>query len=232
MALTAQDILSRAAIIVQDMTSVRWPESEMLGWLNDSRRELAVLRPDIYSKSDTKSLDVGAKQTLPPGGLRLMDVPRNTNGPAITVTHRGFLDQQNPTWNSGSNSSVTIKHFMVDERDPKTFWVYPPAASGASVEVIYQATPADYTASSTLSAYEELYGGAFVDYVCYRAFSKDSEYAGNAQRAMAHYTQYTNALGLGRQSDFGYSANQNNIGGARNNPRGGGVGAAPAVGNG
>jgi hypothetical protein len=227
MALTAQNILDRASMIIQDLTNVRWPQSELLNWLNDSRRELAVLRPDIYSQSSALSLASGAKQSLPTGGLRLMDVPRNTSGAAVTVTHRGFLDQQNPTWHTSITPSTTIKHFMVDERDPSTFWVYPPAASGASVEIIFQSTPSDYSASSTLSAYEELYGGAFVDYVCYRAFSKDSEYAGNAQRALAHYGQYTNALGLGRQTDFGYSANQNNIGGARNNPKGGGVGGVP-----
>lgn len=227
MALTAQNILDRASMIIQDLTNVRWPASELLNWLNDSRRELAVLRPDIYSQSTTKALIAGAKQSLPTGGLRLMDVPRNTSGAAVTLTHRGFLDQQNPTWHTSVAPSTTVKHFMVDERDPSTFWVYPPAASGASVELIYQSAPTDYAVGDSLSAFEELYGGAFVDYVCYRAFSKDSEYAGNAQRALAHYQQYSNALGLGRQTDFGYSANQNNIGGARNNPKGGGIGAAP-----
>jgi hypothetical protein len=212
MALTAQNILSRAAIIVQDMTSVRWPESEMLGWLNDSRRELAVVRPDIYSTVATQSLDPGAKQVLPSGGLRLMDIPRNTSGPAITITKRGFLDQQNPGWHQ-MTASTTVKHFMLDERAMNTYWVYPPAASGASVEVIYQQAPTDYTTSSNLTAYEELYGGAMVDYICYRAFSKDSEYAGSAERAIAHYNQFLNALKIGRANDLTNSGNLANVGG-------------------
>lgn len=225
MALTAQNIIDRAAMIIQDLTNVRWPLTELTNWLNDSRRELAMVRPDIYSTMATKTLDAGAKQELPADGLRLMDIPRNTSGAAITVTQRGFLDQQNPSWHSMAGSG-TIKHFMMDERNPSIFWVYPPATSAASVELIYQKAPTDYTTSSNLTAYEELYGGAMVDYICYRAFSKDSEYAGNANRALAHYQQYSNALGLGRKTDFGYGANQNNIGGARNNPRGGGVGPA------
>lgn len=213
MALTAQNILDRASMIIQDLTNVRWPASELLNWLNDARRELAVLRPDIYSTSATQALSAGSKQTLPSGALRLLDVPRNTSGAAITVTQRGFLDQQNPTWHTSIGPSSTIKHFMVDERNPSTYWVYPPAAGGASVEIIYQQAPTDYTTNSSLTAYEELYGGAFVDYVCYRAFSKDSEYAGNAQRALAHYQQYSNALGLGRKNDLTYSANLANVGG-------------------
>jgi hypothetical protein len=226
MALTAKNILDRASMIIQDLTNVRWPETEILNWLNDARRELAVVRPDIYSDMATKALTTGAKQSLPADGLRLMDIPRNTSGAAITVTQRGFLDQQNPGWHQ-MTGSATIKHFMVDERNPSTFWVYPPATSAASVELIYQKAPTDYTTSSTLTAYEELYGGAMVDYVCYRAFSKDSEYAGNANRALAHYTQFANALGIGRQQDIANSANANNIGGAANNPRGGGIGGVP-----
>ena len=212
MALTAANILSRAAIIVQDMTNVRWPESELLGWLNDGRRELAIARPDIYSTVSTQALSAGAKQTLPSGALRLMDIPRNTSGAAITVTERGWLDQQNPSWHQMTPAS-TVKHFMLDERNQGNYWVYPPAASGASVEMIYQAAPVDYSTSSSLTAYEELYGGALVDYICYRAFSKDSEYAGNAQRALAHYTQFANALGVGQKVNLTNSPNLANVGG-------------------
>jgi hypothetical protein len=42
----------------------------------------------------------------------------------------------------------------------------------------------------------DIYGNALGDYVLYRAYTKDSEYAGNAQRAVAHYTAFANALGI------------------------------------
>jgi hypothetical protein len=108
---------------------------------------------------------------------------------------------------------------MVDARANSTFWVYPPAASGASVELIYQSTPSDFAASGpdavtgTLTEQESLYGGAMVDYVAYRAFSKDSEYAGNANRAVVHYQQFANAIGVGRKNDLVNSANFANVGG-------------------
>jgi len=214
MSLTAQNIIDRSSMIIQDLTNVRWPTTELTNWLNDCRRELAVVRPDIYSMMAAQALIAGAKQTLPSGGLRLMDVPRNTSGPAITVTQRGFLDQQNPSWHQMA-SSTTIKHFMTDERNPSTFWVYPPASSGASVDMVYQSAPVDYSTSSTLSAYEELYGGAMVDYICYRAFSKDSEYAGNADRAIAHYNQFLNSLKTGGTVSVAVSPNVQNVGGTK-----------------
>lgn len=219
MALTAQNILDRASIIIQDLTNVRWPATELTNWLNDCRRELAVVRPDIYSTSSVVTLVSGAKQSLPSGGLRLMDVPRNNSGPAVTITQRGFLDQQNPGWHQMTATS-TVKHFMLDERNPSTFWVYPPATSSASVEIIFQQAPTDYSASSTLSAYEELYGGAMVDYICYRAFSKDSEYAGNAERAIAHYNQFLNSLKTGGVVNIASSPNVQNVGGGKQVPQG------------
>lgn len=219
MALTAQNIIDRASMIIQDLTNVRWPVTELTNWLNDCRRELAVVRPDIFSTMTTVALAAGAKQTLPAGGLRLMDVPRNANGSAITVTNRGFLDQQNPTWHQ-MTPSTTIKHFMIDERNPSIFWVYPPATSSASVEIVYQSAPTDYSTSSTLSSYEELYGGAMVDYICYRAFSKDAEYAGNAERAIAHYTQFLNSLKTGGVVNIAASPNVQNVGGTKQVPQG------------
>lgn len=219
MALTAQNIMDRASMIIQDLTNVRWPASELLNWFNDGRRELAIARPDIYSISANLTLVAGTRQTLPAGTLRLLDVPRNVNGQAITVTQRGFLDQQNPSWTQLSGSA-TVKHFMLDERNPTQFWVYPPATSSAQIEVIYQATPTDYTAGSTLISNEELYSGSLVDYVCYRAFSKDSEYAGNAARAAAHYTQFANSVQAGAAVTVTTSPNARNVGGAKQAPQG------------
>ena len=219
MSLTAQNIMDRASMIIQDLTNVRWPLTELTNWLNDGRRELAVMRPDIYATATTLTLAAGSKQSLPSGSLRLLDVPRNVGGPAVTITQRGFLDQQNPSWTTGAGTS-TIKHFMLDERYPTQFWVYPPATASAQVEVIYEQAPTDYIASSTLTSFEELYGGALVDYVCYRAFSKDSEYAGNAERAIAHYNQFSNSLKTGGAVSVATSPNVQNVGGTKQVPQG------------
>lgn len=235
MALTGQNIIDRSSMIIQDITNVRWPLTELTNWLNDGRRELAISRPEIYTAYETVTLAADAKQTLSAltnasasgKGLKLRDVPRNTtSGRAISLTQRGFLDQQNPTWQTsvGAATNGGIKHFMLDERSPDVFWVYPkPADSSCQVDLIYQYTPKDYTSGTPasgeqaltveLAAYETLYGGALVDYLCYRAFSKDSEYAGNAQRALAHYQQFQNALALGHKNDLTYSPNLTNVGG-------------------
>jgi hypothetical protein len=44
-------------------------------------------------------------------------------------------------------------------------------------------------------ALNDIYANVILDYVLYRAYSKDSDYAGNAQRAANHYTAFNNSLG-------------------------------------
>jgi hypothetical protein len=52
-----------------------------------------------------------------------------------------------------------------------------------------------------------------VDYLCYRAFSKDAEYAGNTGRAATHYAAFANALGIGNKVGMVVSPNTANVGG-------------------
>jgi hypothetical protein len=48
---------------------------------------------------------------------------------------------------------------------------------------------------------DDIYANCLLDYILYRAYQKDSEYAGNAQRSMMHYQGFSNALGIKTQAD-------------------------------
>jgi hypothetical protein len=217
MALTVSDVLLRASDIIQDQTNVRWPQEELLRYLNDARREISIARPDLYATTSTVTLTGGGtRYALPSDGVRLIDVTRNmpsgAAGKAIRVVEREILDAQKPDWHTETASAV-VKHFMYDERNPRQYYVYPPATAGHQIEIVYGQTPTDISVLSTPLSQEDIYTGAIVDYICYRAFSKDSEYAGNAQRAQAHYQQFMNALGLGNKVNQITSPNTANVGG-------------------
>jgi len=147
--ISGQEILSRAAIILQDSTNIRWPFDELLRWLHDGQREVVLRKPDAYTKSEPLQLTVSeTKQSIPAAGIQLLDVVRNlgttgtTPGRAITRTERYILDAQRPNWNTETGSSV-VKHYMFDERNPKIFYVYPPqpATSPGYIEIVYSASP-------------------------------------------------------------------------------------------
>lgn len=205
MPISAQSIIRRAVETLQDPTSVRWPISELVRYLNDGQREVVLYRPDSMVMSTSRSLTTGTRQTLP-NGSKLIEVVRNTGGTkrAIRMVNREILDAQTPGWHN-LTGATDILHYMYDPRDPTVFYVYPPAATGASVELVYAAYPADivepadgalYTAVAGNISLPDIYGNVIQDYILYRAYSKDSEYAGNAQRAQAHYAAFANALGI------------------------------------
>lgn len=205
MSITAQSIIQRVVVTLQDTTSIRWPANELVRYLNDGQREIALLRPDALVANATVTLAAGAKQALPSTASKLIDVVRNTSGNkrAVRMTTRTILDSQIPSWYN--QTGVTeILHYVYDVRDPKVFYVYPPAAgSGASVDLVYSAYPTDitepadgalFTAISGNISVPDIYGNTLADYVLYRAYTKDAEFSGNAQRATAHYGAFSAAL--------------------------------------
>jgi hypothetical protein len=205
MTISAQSLVLRVVDISQDKTSIRWPVNEVIRALNDAQREVVMYRPDAMVTPATLPLVAGAKQALPSNGLKLIDVPRNTSGNAVRLTNREILDAQMPSWYTATGVT-NILHYMYDVRDPKVFYVYPPAAaSGASLEITYSAMPTDvpqvvsesaeYTAVTGNIGVPDIYANALVDFMLYKIYLKDADYAGNTARSQAHYTLFVNALG-------------------------------------
>ncbi len=206
MAIAAQSIIRRTVETLQDNTSIRWPVGELVRYLNDGQREIILHRPDAMVTNAAKALVAGSKQAIPDNGAKLIEVVRNTGGNkrAIRQCAREILDAQMPGWH-GLTGATEIVHFMFDARDPKVFYVYPPAAAtGASVDLVYSALPSDvaepaagdYTAVTGNISVPDIYGNALIDFILYKAYMKDSDYAGNAQRAQSHFGQFANALGI------------------------------------
>lgn len=203
------DVIDRAKTLLQDTTSVRWPLTELQLWLNDSYRDIVNLRPDANTQTGTYTCTAGPRQNITSvfsSALRLIDVVRNvatsSDKSAIRITNRHMLDDQRRTW-YGETPTVNIQHYMFDPRLPKEFLVYPPATTAAELEVVYASVPQGHALSEadlgnplttdTISV-DDSYAGAILDYILYRAYSKDAEYAGNSQRAVAHMQAFQAAL--------------------------------------
>lgn len=206
MSLTAQNLVDRAAAVLNDASFTRWSSAELLNWLNDGRREMALLRPDLYATAGTHSCAAGAPQTLATGS-RLLNVLKNTSGTGITPIDKRALDAKQPGWLVLAQSG-TILHFAFDEVSPRVFYTYPPALVSTSLDIVYVPTLTDHSSGTSLTDGEELYCNALIDFVCYRAISKDVEFAGNANRAAAHYTAFKEALTAGGQTALGSSPNR------------------------
>ena len=215
------DLINRAQIILQDTTGTRWPVCELLAWLNDSYREIALARPDVNTLSGTFTCAAGTRQVLTdrfPEALRVIDVVRNvastSNKRAVRMIDRRILDDQRRGWHA-ETATTDIQHWMYDPRLPREFMVYPPASSAAQLEVLYSAVPVAHTLteaeltgtgecttqSSETIHVVDAFANAMLDYMLYRAYSKDADYAANAARAVAHLQAMQGALGTATTSD-------------------------------
>ena len=206
MAVTVQSVIDRVQATLQDTTGVRWPVvSELVLWVNDAQREIALLKPDASAKNETITLATGTKQTIPANGNRLLRVVRNmsaaTNGTgkrSVRLVSREILDAQTPNWHDptvtgdAAHTSI-VKHYIYDEQNPRNFYVYPGVSGNSYLEIVYSANPAAVTQSDNLDV-PDIYANSVMNYVLYMAYMKDAEYAGNSQRAANHYQLFTTTV--------------------------------------
>lgn len=206
MAVTVQSVIDRVQTVLQDTTGVRWPASgELVLWVNDAQREIALLKPDASAVNATVTLATGTKQDIPASGNRLLKVVRNmsaasggTGARSIRLVGRDILDSQSPDWHdpavTGDAAHTNIvKHYMYDEANPRNFYVYPGVNGDAYVEIIYSTNPATVTASDNLGL-PDIFANAVMNYVLYMAYMKDAEFSGNQQRAANHYQIFTSSV--------------------------------------
>lgn len=198
--ITGQAIISKVQIVLQDTTGIRWPDTtELLGWLNDAQREVSLMRPDTSIVTANFSCVSGTRQTLPAAASALVDIPRNASGNAIRKVPREILDAQRPAWHL--ESSGAAKHYTYDLRTPREFYVYPPASGGEQITIRYQAAAAALNSLSDTISVDDSYANALIDYVLWRAYSKDAEYTANQERATASRAAFERTMALKTASD-------------------------------
>lgn len=199
----ASDVTSRVGRALYDTDNVRWPVVELLEHITDAERMIVQLLPDANAVNEAVQLVTGTRQQLPADGIRLMRVTRNmgeagtTPGRVIYPTTRDSLDAELPDWHESEGSE--IEHYIYDPGADRTrFYVYPGVPDGENVyvEVVYSALPAEVVTESQVLTLGDQYLPAVLDWVLYRCWSKDADYAGNTSRAMAHQQSFYQQLGV------------------------------------
>jgi hypothetical protein len=196
---TAQTIINKAAIQLTDIANVRWTRAELLSWLNDGMRQIVTMQPNASSTTVSKLLTAGTRQTIPSDGWLLLQIYRNMGttgsaaGRAIRIVSREVLDGFDPYWHTGI-PKAEVKNFIYDAQDQTAFYVYPPNTGTQYIELNYSAQPANLTTENQVIPIFDVFQSALVDYILYRACSKDAEYAPGLQLAQAYLTTFTIAL--------------------------------------
>lgn len=207
--LTAQAVITRATELLNDTGNsaasvpgnVRWSVAELLNWVSDAQRQIILMRPNANSQVTILPLVAGTRQSIPSDGWLLIKAVRNYTGltgsptRAIKQVQVELLDSFNPNWHADT-PALQVQNYTYDILDQKAFFVYPPNNGGGFVEINYSQMPGDLVNTTDVLDLDSIYLTPMVDYVCYRAFSKDAEYA-DGQLAANYYTSMSQAV-LGR----------------------------------
>lgn len=221
----ASETMARARTIMQDETSVRWPLPELCGWLNDGLREIAAVKPSAFGRTEDLPLVAGVKQTLPAAFARMLRPVSNAEfegadrapRTVVTVIDQALLDATVPDWHSERRKKQQVRHVMFDEANPRSFYVYPSNDGTGRLRAVVSVQPvpvAPTGAANLLASYavqvplDDTYANALLDYILYRSFSKDAQFAGAVQRAALHFQQFANAMGVQVGTDTNMSPNR------------------------
>jgi hypothetical protein len=178
-----KDAIWRISSLLQDVSPqfTRWPEKEIVNWLNDAHLAITKFLPAASSRVDAIKLVPGTRQSIEsiaaasckPGdgstpaaailGTQVLDVIRNMGADGLTPGNsirlltdgREVMDSLNPGWHSITGTAVT--GYMYDPRMPRYFYVTPgvPATPDKWAEVAYTAQP--IAIPNTGTAGSELY---------------------------------------------------------------------------
>lgn len=191
--LAAKVAIDGATRLLHDAENTRWSRTDLLAWLNQGQRQIVQIRPDAKTARGEITLAEGPDQVIPVTGLRLLRITRNVAGRVITLISEEQLTDFDPAWAAATAKSV-VKHYMHDPREPKAFQVYPPAIAGSKVQGVWSVNPTDCANEASAMDLDDIYEPAIVDYILFRAYSRDSEEAGNAQLAALHRDNFMLAI--------------------------------------
>lgn len=211
--ITAQTIINQAATQLLDVSNIRWTRAELLSWLNLAQKQIVIMSPNATNKVAVYQLVAGTRQSIPSDGWTLLDVIRNMGtdgtkpGRAIRLVSEELLDNFNPNWHSALPSAIA-QNVIFDQQDQTVFYVYPPNNGRGYVQINYSPVPPIITSEVQTISINDIFEPVILDYILYRACSKDAEYAPGLQLAAGYLQTFMTAMQVKTGAELANSPNQ------------------------
>jgi hypothetical protein len=186
--------------LIDEKTTRRWSDTELLGWVSDAQRAIVAGSPSYGEATSVFALGVGTRQNLPDTTHQLLDIQRNmgvdgdTPGRTVRVVSREVLDTMNPDWHSMTKATV-VENYIYDPERPTVFYVYPPNNGTGKIELSLAVTPVELTDINSQIAVSDICQTAIFDYVMFRAHQKDSDYAAGEGKAGVYLSLFMAFMG-------------------------------------
>ena len=197
--MTPNEVITEVRRLTSDTrTPNRLSDSILLGFVNQTLKRMAVLRPDLFTTvGEVSTTPNNVLQTLPAGATRLVEVFHVKNGSAVDEVSREMLDRSAPTWTSDP-AGVPV-NYVRHPRNPYRYFLYPRPQAGIILIAEYAQTPSSYTGDQSIAVLPDAYFPVIVDGTVFLAQSIDDEHV-NSGRAKLFQDSFTQALSVGLQS--------------------------------
>lgn len=211
MAQLAETVLIGAALVLNDVAHESWDQVELLHWLNDGLRAIALLKPSALTDRKKWELSPGkSRQALPDGSLQLlgplynMGTDGNVVGRVIVLGNRETKDRFDPGWRAATPATIIKEYFYDVSREPKVIDIWPPshATTPVYVEGTIAIVPTIVDGASEYLPCDDTYVPALIEWVLYRTLSKDDEQTPLFARATRAAGLFFNLLGVKPRSEI------------------------------
>lgn len=202
MTILAQTVVNDARAMLNDADKTRWTDAELLGFLNQGRRDWSAIKPKTWSLTArrTITLSAGCYQTLTgltgvEDAFALQGVVSNVaaNGAMTTVIRpvtRAQLDGYRPSWQSETGTAV--QNWFPDEANELAWWVYP-AVTGGKIAINVSVTPGAVSLADPACPLDVM-ATTLMHYILYRAYLRDGEIAQNKSLSDSYLQLFTAAM--------------------------------------
>ncbi len=163
-----------------------------------------LAKPDAsITNGDSGALAAGTKQTVPTGGLGLIDITHNlgtdgsTPGEGIQFVDPATMNDLNPDWRTDT-AVATVQNYIYNPKDPLNYEVYPqqPGSSQGHVNIIYSITPADPATIAAAITLADIYEPVIIDIMLSLAYAVSSDQSPFAwERSQVHWNLAMQAIG-------------------------------------
>jgi len=207
---TVRHVIDVVAGILQDENSTQtdrsWPEDELIDYYNLEQRKIVSMAPAANPITEAIKLATGTKQSIPAKGIALINVIRNMGtdglvpGMAITPTLESVIKSFDLNW-STRDSQETIWNIFPSNQDKTVFYNYPPSDGTGYIQIEFSQVPVtvvwdeDGDWENILVEVKEQYVNALFPGILARAYDKDTDFPGNAERAAGYDAEFMAEVG-------------------------------------
>jgi len=193
--MTPADVITEVRKLINDTRAPqRYSDAELLGFVNQTLKRMAMSRPDLFLEvGDLSTTPDTTVQSMPADSIRLVEIFSVKGGNTITEVDREVFDQTYPGWRSEAAGAPV--NFMRHVRNPNVYFLYPAPEAGVILTAEYAKVPTDYGLSDSITAPIDAYFPTVVDGAVYLAESVDDEHV-NSGRAKLFFDTFTQGMGL------------------------------------